>query len=261
MNKILASIIITNYNKKSFIKKTIESAVNQNFKNKEIIVYDDKSTDGSIAIIKKFKKIKVLTNKSKKKSSNPLNQINAILKCFEKSKGNYIFLLDGDDQFKLNKIKNIIKIFNKYKDINLLQDKPYLINKKRVLNLKNKKHFFSIWPSIYPTSCIAIRRDFFNFFLNYIKKNNYKNLEIDSRLVIFSSILRKYKLINKTYTNYIYDNQGISSKYNKFSKNWWKKRYEAFDYLIYLSNKFGIKFSKGPDYYLTKIINCFFIFE
>ena len=261
MKKILASIIITNYNKKNFINKTIKSALNQNFKNKEIIVYDDKSTDGSIAIIKKFKNIKVLTNKSKKKSSNPLNQINAILKCFEKSRGNYIFLLDGDDQFKFYKIKNIIKLFNKYKDIDLLQDKPYLTNKKKVLDLKDKKHFFSIWPSIYPTSCIAIRRDFFRFFLNYIKKNDYKNLEIDSRLVMFSSILRKYKLINQTYTNYIYDRKGISSKYYKFRKNWWKKRYEAFNYLMYLSDKFRIKFIKGPDYYLTKIINYFFIFD
>ena len=161
MNKALASIIITNYNKKNFIKNTIKSAKNQNYKNKEIIVYDDRSFDGSLNIIKKFKTIKLIINKNIKKSSSPLNQINAITKCFEKSRGNYIFLLDGDDQFKINKLSTIISLFKKNKKINMIQDKPYLRKKKRILNLKLKKHSFSIWPSVYPTSCIALRRKFF----------------------------------------------------------------------------------------------------
>ena len=42
MNEALASIIITSFNKGKFIKKTIESALNQNYKKKEIIVFDDK---------------------------------------------------------------------------------------------------------------------------------------------------------------------------------------------------------------------------
>ena len=40
-----------------------------------------------------------------------------------------------------------------------------------------------------------------------------------------------------------------------------KTKDEAFNYLMYLSDKFRIKFIKGPDYYLTKIINYFFIFD
>ena len=68
MNEVLASIIITSFNKSKFIKKTIQSALNQTYKKKEIIVFDDKSTDNSINIIKKFKKIKIFTNKNKKKN-------------------------------------------------------------------------------------------------------------------------------------------------------------------------------------------------
>ena len=70
MNEVLASIIITSFNKGKFIKKTIKSALNQNYKKKEIIVFDDKSTDNSINVIKNFKKIKIITNKKKKKNQD-----------------------------------------------------------------------------------------------------------------------------------------------------------------------------------------------
>ena len=55
MKKKLASIIITNYNKEKYIKKTIASAIAQSYKNIEILVFDDKSNDGSTKIIKDFK--------------------------------------------------------------------------------------------------------------------------------------------------------------------------------------------------------------
>ena len=61
----------------------------------------------------------------------------------------------------------------------------------------------------------------------------------------------------KCLTIYNYDENGISSKYKKFSKNWWKKRDEAFSYMIFLMKKFDIKLFLGPDFYLTKIINFF----
>ena len=54
MKKIYASILITNYNKQKFLNKTLRSCVNQTCKNKEILLYDDCSTDNSINIIKKF---------------------------------------------------------------------------------------------------------------------------------------------------------------------------------------------------------------
>jgi len=64
-------------------------------------------------------------------------------------------------------------------------------------------------------------------------------------------------LTKKCLTIYNYDENGISSKYKKFSKNWWKKRDEAFSYMIFLMKKFDIKLFLGPDFYLTKIINFF----
>ena len=66
MKKNQISILITNYNKQKFLKKSLRSCINQTYKNKEILLYDDCSTDKSIDIIKKFKKIKLIINKKKK---------------------------------------------------------------------------------------------------------------------------------------------------------------------------------------------------
>ena len=64
-NKPLASILITNYNKEKFLKKTINSCLKQNYKNKEIIFFDDKSSDNSLKIVQKYKKVFLIRNKKK----------------------------------------------------------------------------------------------------------------------------------------------------------------------------------------------------
>ena len=80
------SVLITNYNKASYLSRSINSLLKQNYKNFEIILYDDCSTDTSLEIIKKFKKIKVIRNKKKKYLNPALNQIDGVIKAFYKSK-------------------------------------------------------------------------------------------------------------------------------------------------------------------------------
>ena len=104
---------------------------------------------------------------------------------------------------------------------------------------------------------MAVRRKFFNNFLKYLEKNDFPNLEIDARLSMFAHIKNEFFLVKKNFTIYNYDEFGITSNYKKFFRNWWIKRNEAFNYLIRLSNKLNKKFSFGPDFYLTRIINFF----
>lgn len=61
------TIIIANYNNAIYLRDCINSVLKQNYKNKEIIVVDDKSKDNSIDVLNNFKdKIIVLKNKKKK---------------------------------------------------------------------------------------------------------------------------------------------------------------------------------------------------
>jgi glycosyltransferase involved in cell wall biosynthesis len=254
MKKKLISILITNFNKDKFLKKTLSSIVNQNFKNYEIILFDDASTDNSLAIIKKFKKVKLIKNLNAHSSkSPPLNQVKGIIEAFKLSKGNIVCLLDSDDIFTKNKLKRIHSYFK----IN--------VNKKFVVNLPlSKKNFYlkkinpnaSVWPTIFPTSCISFKRNFFDNYLRFIKKNNFKNLEIDSRLIMYAHhYCDDFNIIDEKLTKYVDDEKGISSKYKKFSLNWWLKRYEAFQYLMFILRKKKKNFIYSFDYYLTGIIN------
>ena len=51
---ILVSILINNYNNQNFLKKSIDSCLNQTYKNLEIIIFDDNSTDDSFEKAKKL---------------------------------------------------------------------------------------------------------------------------------------------------------------------------------------------------------------
>ena len=50
------SILVANYNNEKFLKRAINSLLNQSYKNVEIIVHDDQSTDMSLSILETYKK-------------------------------------------------------------------------------------------------------------------------------------------------------------------------------------------------------------
>ena len=59
MNEYFVSVLILNFNNAKFLNRSIKSCLNQSHKEIEILVYDDNSTDNSIAILRKFKNKKV----------------------------------------------------------------------------------------------------------------------------------------------------------------------------------------------------------
>jgi len=254
--KEFISVLITNFNKEKYILKSLTSVMNQSYDNFETIVFDDKSTDNSIQKLKKIKTIKLIRNKKKKLTTGPLNQINGILEAFNVSKGKIICLMDADDEFKKKKLYEINKFFFNNHNIDFVLNFP---QQNSNFNLKRTKVNNSIWPSIFPTSCISFRRSFFKQFKKNLLSKKCPNLEIDARLIIYAYHHEQNKInyINISLTNYIKNDDGISSYYPKFSLNWWYKRKEAFDYLIYILKTKNKKFIKSPDYFMTNMISIF----
>lgn len=251
------SILITNYNKSKFLNKSLKSLLSQKYKNFEIILFDDCSEDDSIKIIEKFRKVKLIKNKKKIFDSGPLNQINGLIEAFKHSKGKIICLMDADDFFTKDKLFEINDYFKKNQNHKIVFNLPKT-SKKINFSIKKNKNYI-VWPTIFPTSCISIRRKFFEFFIKRIDKKNFRYLEIDARMTIFFKFyFNEYNLMEKKITIYNHDHQGITSKINKYSKLWWFRRSEAFQYLKFTLFSRRKKFKISFDYLLTNLIVFFF---
>ena len=269
MEKPLVSILIASYNKEKYVKRCIKSCLNQTYKNIEVIFVDDGSTDKTFETAKKFKNIKVFKRKKKKGKIkfNTFYQIDTYIYAYKKSKGKILTLLDSDDFFKKNKIKNIVKSFNQNKKSNILFDKPIVYFSKNNFylsqNFKNRRKVVK-WPKFPPTSCISIRNNFFLKISKELKIRKFPLLTIDFRLAVISNILfNDFKVINHHLTYYFQDKKGESNiNFKKFGKNWWARRLDAHKYMIYLINKNkgkyqDLNYTSGLDYNITKILNKF----
>ena len=247
------SILITNYNKSKFLKKSLKSLLDQKYKNFEIILFDDCSEDNSIKIIEKFKKVKLIKNKKKKYVSSPLNQINGLMEAFKHSRGKIICLMDADDYFKKNKLFEVNKYFELNNKKKILYNLPIVTSRNNFETAQIKKN--RSWPKIFPTSCISMKRDSLKLFLKNIEFKKYENLEIDARInIFFYFYFNEYNILKKRLTNYNYDYSGITSKIPKYSRKWWLRRSEAFDYLKIIFLKKKILFRINMDYLFTKLM-------
>ena len=258
--KPLVSILIASYNKEKYVNRCINSCLLQNYKKIEVIFYDDGSKDNSYNLAKKIKGIKVFRN-SKRKSKGKFNtyyQINSYDKAFLKSKGEYILLLDSDDFFKKNKVKEIVNFFKKNPKSNVVFDLPiYFFSKNKKIYEKNKKSIKKdIWPR-FPIagSCISFKRKFYKNFSYIIKDKNFSMLTIDFRIaVIANTILNDFQLLNKNLTYYFQDKKGESkSKFKKFNKNWWLRRRQAHNFVKKFYDN-GKSLKTELDHFTTNII-------
>lgn len=112
----LISIILPVYNGEKFLNETIRSCVNQSYKNFELIIVNDCSTDRTLEIAQYFSKkeprIKVVTNKSNLKLPASLNLGHSM------SKGEFITWISDDNCLKHNALERmILSIINENVDI------------------------------------------------------------------------------------------------------------------------------------------------
>ena len=117
MNNPLVSILINNYNYGRYLDDAIQSALSQTYKNIEVIVVDDGSTDNSRDVLEKYsEQVAVIFKKNG-------GQASAFNVGVAHSKGEIISFLDADDTFSLQKIARIVEEFNRHSDIDWCFDK------------------------------------------------------------------------------------------------------------------------------------------
>lgn len=115
MNEVLVSVIIPLYNNEKYILDCIRSVINQSYKNVEIIVVDDGSTDGGKKIVEGINSDKITlftqVNGGPSKARN---------KGIELCKGDWILFLDSDDCITTNAIKLLLEQLKNTSELDLI---------------------------------------------------------------------------------------------------------------------------------------------
>ena len=121
------SVVIPNYNHALYLPRRIESVLAQTYRNIEVIILDDCSTDNSRAIIREYaqkdKRIKVLFNSIN--SGTTFKQWN---KGVEAAKGQYIWIAESDDFADEHFIDVLIKPLEEDTDIGLSYCMSYIVD-------------------------------------------------------------------------------------------------------------------------------------
>ncbi|HEY9596457.1 MAG TPA: glycosyltransferase family A protein, partial [Cyanophyceae cyanobacterium] len=135
-NNPLVSILINNYNYEPFLKKAIDSALNQTYSSIEVIVVDDGSTDNSREVISRYgdKIIPVF-----KENGGQASAFNA---GFAASQGDIICFLDSDDLFLPEKVTDVVQACGDREEVGWCFHQLKLVD-KTLADINNQKSFIN----------------------------------------------------------------------------------------------------------------------
>ena len=156
----LVTVYITNFNYGSYIKDAIESVLNQSFKDIELIIIDDGSSDNSKEIIESYMQlnyVRVIFQKNK-----GLNITNNI--AMRLARGKYLVRLDADDYFRKDAIQKMCQKLESDPKLGLVFPDYFLIDSLGDVIAKEQRHAFDKDVSLLDQpahgACTMIRRSF-----------------------------------------------------------------------------------------------------
>lgn len=130
VSKMKFSVVIPVYNASDFIEGTLDSIKNQSYKNYEVLITNDGSTDSTEEVLKEYKRLNpgfplsFATQKNKGVSSARNNSIS-------RSNGDYVAFLDQDDWWFSNKLERAAGILSNNPEIDVLYHEAVTVNWKR----------------------------------------------------------------------------------------------------------------------------------
>lgn len=216
------SIIITAFNQEDCIKVSINSLLKQTFKDFEIIIVDDYSTDNTRKILQAIQKenpnIKLVFHE--KNSSTFMARLSGI----NTAVGKYTLFLDGDDSYFEDALQRLYEEVIQVEDFDvcefsyLLKSSNQIINPNiqdnvipRIKALSQKDAVVSFWDKLYKTEIV---------------QNAFKGIPVGYMTVAedwYQSVcvaLETKKFIQKNIPVYIYnDTNGITNRNYDFIKN------------------------------------------
>lgn len=235
-NNLKISVIIPVYNVEKYLKRCLDSVISQTYKNLEIILIDDGSTDDSAVICDEYaeKDNRILLIH---KSNGGLSDArNSGLKIFT---GDYIIFVDSDDWIEKDFCEYIAKnmfdsdmlLFNYYvatkgkKKLKKIFLRNYNVSKEKcLLDLAKSQVESYVWNKVY-------KRQLFKDII-FPKNRNYEDQAIMHALIYQSN---KIKYVNRAFYNYFQNNNSITHTVNL-------KNYKDYLYVNILRQKFYKKY-------------------
>ncbi|MEE1315762.1 MAG: glycosyltransferase [Prevotella sp.] len=148
-DKPLVSIIMATFNEpETIIKQSIESILNQDYDNIELLIADDSTDEKTIRIIDKFSqkdnRLRIIRKEQR------MGFVPALNNAIQAAKGELIVRMDGDDISLSNRISNQVSFAQAHPDIDVFGGNIYIINENG--EIISERH--------YPTTPLKIKLRF-----------------------------------------------------------------------------------------------------
>ncbi len=252
------SIITVSFNSENTIKDTIESVLNQTYRNIEYIIIDGGSKDGTVAIIKdyeeEFSKRGIAYIWISEKDKGIYDAMN---KGIEKSNGDLIGIINSDDWYENNSIARVVERYNIekfdmiYGDIRIIKREKSFVKKAKLSPVVTSRY----WN--HPTT--FVKKDLYQKirfqckyiyddldFMLRVRKNKYK-------VIVLNEVLANFRLggiSNKKNFFQLLKDIGIRNKI--YSENGYSRLYfidnaliEFYKYFSSLPNEKRIRFRRN----------------
>ena len=209
--KYIISVILTVYNRETLVTKAINSVLNQSYKNFEIVIIDDGSTDNTVfKIIPFLKKLGNITFCSQQNKGNPC-ALNTGIKL---SSGKFITFLDSDDEYETDHLAKRIKFFRKNPNVDLIYTTANIVGEEKdyfVPDARNKNKLIQLNDCVIGATLFGKQKVFKT--LNGFKNKYSHDYDFVKRAE------KKYKIKKLDLPTYIYyrnsENSVINSLKNK----------------------------------------------
>ncbi len=212
----MVSVVIPCYNAGDTIVDCVQSAVEQSYKDMEIIIVDDGSTDRSMTILKDYLEKERLQEKViivSQKNQGPSASRN---KGIDLAKGEFIAFLDSDDYWNSEKLEIQIRLLKEDKEAQLIGC-VYNDNFNKGKEMLTQVRFTDFLKKNYfPTPTVVAKREV----LQELRFNEQQKYSEDYRLWL--QISKKYKclLVNESLTHSI--SQKLEYGHSGLSANLWE---------------------------------------
>lgn len=243
MKKI--SIIVPVYNTSKYLKKCFDSILLQKYKNIELIVINDGSTDNSLSIIKEYKKKDNRIIVIDKKNSGQADCRNIGI---DTATGDYLMFVDSDDYLESNAFEILINSINEKKCDILCFDYYSVIDDKKCHDVSINNYSDDIKRNYYLSNPCPWNK---MFKTKILKENNFKFLvgyiyEDLATIPLTTFYTDKIDYINVPLYNYIIRSGSTMRQkvYNPKLEN----IYYAIDYLYENTKKLSNKFDEELEY-------------